>query len=111
MSLAVKCLAEPVRTVAFGGISGTYAAIGTPFAHPARAILFQNLTNAVLMFSLNGVDDHFPIQAMGYFVLDVSSNRDASSDQLYVATGTVVWVKQVGVAGSGSVYVSVFYGE
>ncbi len=109
MSLAVRAFFEPMRSLAFGSISGSYAAIGAGFSHPARVIIFQNQTNATVTFSLDGVNDHFPLLANGYFVLDVSANKDASSFGLYFATGTVVYVK--GSPGSGSVTVSVVYGD
>jgi len=109
MSLAVRCLAEPLRSLAFGSISGTYAAIGTALAHPAHMILFQNQTNATVTISMDGINDHFTLLANGYFVLDISGNKAASSYGFYISKGTIFYVK--GTVGSGNVQVSVFYGD
>jgi hypothetical protein len=109
MSLAIRAFFEPMKTLAFGSISGTYAAVGSGLLHPARVLIFQNQTNATVTFSLDGINDHFPLLSNGYFVLDVSANKDASSYGLYFATGTVIYVK--GTPGSGSVTVSAVYGD
>ncbi len=109
MSLAIRILAEPVRSLAFGSISGTYAGIGASFNHPIRIIFIQNLTDETLMFSLNGVDDHFPLPANGFLLLDVTANKTLMQGA-FLAEGTRVYVKEVGTPSTGSVYVSVFYG-
>lgn len=110
MSIAIRLQVEPVRSLAFGAIGAGYMGVGTAIDHPARIINVQNLTDETLMFSLNGVDDHFPLPASGFILLDITGNRTVSAG-FFIAEGTRLYVKQVGVPTSGSVYFSVFYGE
>lgn len=101
---------EPLRSIAFGSISGAYAAIGTPFAHAARCIIIDNLTNANMTISFDGVNDHMIIVATSSRIIDYASNRVGPVDQLEQAIQTQVYVKQTsGAPGSGNVYVSVIY--
>lgn len=109
-SLAVRLLVEPVRTLAFGAIGAGYAGVGTAITHPARMIFIQNLTDVALMFSLDGINDHFPLTTNGYIMLDISSNKTVSQ-HFYLAEGDRLYVKRIGVPASGSVYFTVFYGR
>ena len=43
---AVKAWAEPLRTVAFGSLTGSLAAIGSPLVNPARVMFVTNGTDA-----------------------------------------------------------------
>lgn len=108
-TLAVRMLAEPVRTTAFGSISGTYIGVGTVLANPCRIMFVQNLTDATLMFSLDGVNDHFPLPANGFLVLDISSNQSLAQG-FFMSQGQRLYVKEIGVPTTGSVYFSSFYG-
>lgn len=111
MSHAIKILPEPVRTIAFGAIGPAYMGIGTAFDHPARMMFIQNLTDQTLMFSFNGVDDHFPLPATGFLILDVTANKTFQAGAFF-AEGTRIYVKDVGVIPTlGSVYLTIFYGS
>lgn len=109
MPYARRMLMEPVRTLAFGSIGAGYSAVGTALVNPARLIFVQNLTNATLMFSIDGISDHFPLTANGFLLLDISSDR-APVDPFFISAGTTLSVKQVSVPTAGAVYFSVFYG-
>ncbi len=109
-ALAIRFQAEPVRSLAFGSIGAGYTGVGTSVSHPIRQFLIQNLTDVTLMFSFDGVDDHFPIPANGFFLDDISSNRSQSVQGWYLAQGTRLYVKEIGVPTLGSVYFSTFYG-
>lgn len=108
-TLAVRMLAEPVRTLAFGSVSGTYTGVGTVLANPCRIMFVQNLTDATLMFSLDGVNDHFPLPANGFLVLDIASNQSLGQG-FFMSTGQRLYVKTVGTPSTGSVYFTSFYG-
>lgn len=109
-SLATRLVPEVVKSVAAASIAAGYgSSIGTAFTQPMRIIFIQNLTDALVMFSFNGIDDHFPLPANGFLLLDVSSNKSVSQ-AFFIAEGTRVFVKQIGVPTTGSVYVSGFYG-
>lgn len=109
-NLSIRYRAEPVRTAAFGAIVAGYTGVGTAVSHPVRQFLLQNLTDATVMFSFDGVNDHFPLPANGFFLSDITSNA-AVSMGFFLAEGDRLYVKEVGVPTIGNVYFSAFYGS
>ena len=111
MSLALRLLPEPIRSVAFGSVSGTYTGIGTAITNPARVLYLVSTLDIHTMISFNGIDDHMVLLANGYIMLDVSSNQSFNQG-LYVSMGQRLYVKQIGgaAATSGNVYLTVMYG-
>lgn len=106
---AIRLQFEPVRSLAYTSVSGTYAAIGTGLVNPARQVWVQNLTDVTLMFSLDGINDHFPLPANGFFLDDITANK-TTMEGFYIAEGTIFYVKEIGTPSTGTVYVSVMYG-
>jgi hypothetical protein len=98
---------EPLRSLAFGGISGTYAPIGTPFDNAVRILLIDNLTDANLTISFDGVNDHLIIASSSGRIIDYATNRVGPVDQLEQSEATIVYVK--GSPSVGSIYVAVIY--
>lgn len=112
MSLSIRMRFEPVRSLGFASIGGAYMGVGSAISHPARQIFIQNLTDETLMFSFNGVDDHFPLPANGFFLDDISSNKVATAHGFYLAEGERLYVKNNGTPPSeGAVYFTVVYGS
>jgi len=107
-NLAVQLYPETLRTLAYGSISGTYARIGSAFANPIKLLVLQNETDVLLTFSWDGINDHLVLPSMGQIVLDVGSNMSTAAGELYFGQGKSIYVS--GDPGSGSVYLSVFYG-
>ena len=108
---AIKLVPEAARSLAFGSIAAGYTGIGTAITNPVRVFHIQNLTNTVLMFSYDGVDDHFPLAANAYLILDITANKSREQG-FYLAEGTRIYVRQLGlVPGEGAVYVTVYYGS
>jgi hypothetical protein len=102
---------EPQRSLAFGSIGAAYMGVGTAVNHPVRQFLIQNLTNADMQFSFDGVNDHFPIPSGGFFLSDITSNK-ALGPNFCLPEGSRLYVKQLsGAAGSGSVYFTVIYAK
>lgn len=108
-ALSIRLYPEPLRTLAFGSITGTYAGIGTAFADPSRILYIVNSTDALLTFSLDGVNDHFVIPATSHLILDVTSNKSLLGGAFSIAQGTRIYVK--GTPSMNSVYLSTFYGS
>jgi len=109
--ISIRFMMEPQRSLAFGAISAVYASIGTAVNNPLRMYDIQNLTDAPLQFSIDGVDDHFVVPAYSGRIVDIVSNK-TSSGGWYVGKGTSFYVKELTVAATlGSVYLSVAYGE
>lgn len=99
---------EPLRSLAFGGISGTYAAVGTPFEYPSRIVCFSNDTEGNMVFSRNpeiSAGEYF-VPAGGYKLWDISTNHKPSNqDDFVFEAGTQWYVKQLEAPISGAVYI------
>jgi hypothetical protein len=96
------------RSLAFGSIGVDYTAIGTAFDYPAVEVLIQNLTDATLSFSTDGINEKCKLPAAGYREIDIATNRQgAKSAEMEV--GTTFYVKQVGVPTTGTVEVAMSY--
>jgi len=108
-SQAIRLVPESVRSLAFGSIAGGYTGVGTAITNPVRILHIQNLTDVVVMFSYDGVNDHFPMATNSFVLLDITANKSRDHG-FYLAEGTRIYVRQEGVPTSGSVYVTVYYG-
>ena len=113
LSCGIRFLMEPQRSIAFGAIGAVYMSIGTELEHPARMYEIHNLTDVPLQFSLDGLVDHFILPASSYKIVDIVSNNTGNTNGWYIGNGTSFYVKQIGAGapGSGSVYLSIAYGE
>ena len=109
-NLSVRLYPETIRSLAFGSISGSFAAVGTALANPARIILFQNTCDTDMFISFDVVNSHLMVPTLGFVLLDVTSNASISLN-FTIAQGTRFYVKQVSAPSSGTVYISVFYGS
>lgn len=109
-NLAICLAAEPLRSLAFGSIGAGYVAVGTALINPSRIMIIQNFTDKQMIFSFDATNDHLTLPSGGQIVLDFTSNRTDTGGAAYIPAGTIVYVKQVSAPGSGSVYVSTFYG-
>jgi hypothetical protein len=70
----IKLQLEPVRELAFGGITGAYAPIGTPLTNPSRVLYIKNSTNADLYISTDGVTNMKHVIATNSDILDCRTN-------------------------------------
>jgi len=109
--ISIRFTMEPQRSLGFASIGAVYMSIGTPIDHPLRMYEMHNLTNVALQISIDGIDDHFILTANSYRIIDIVSNK-TSSEGWYIANGTSIYVKQLTIAPTtGSVYLSVAYGD
>jgi hypothetical protein len=102
---------DVIRTLAFGSISGAYAAVGTPVAFATRLICFTNKTAGDMFFSDDGVNNKFFVPAGAFKLIDVFSNRAAPEDLLVFPVNTQWYVKQSTAPVSGAVYIEIIYGQ
>lgn len=111
-NLAIRIKSEGVKTLAFGAILNTYVAVGNTFKNSVNILVIQNLTDKLLVFSFDGLNDDLPLAANDKFVMDITANKTATGGTLCFAAGTTVYVKQTaaGAPTSGAVYISAFYG-
>lgn len=110
--MVARAFFEPLRSLGFAGISGSYAAVGTPLAHPVRAFCITNNTQGDLIFSTDNtlVAGELFVARGSYKLFDIQSNINPQFDDKYVlAIGTQFYVKQVTAPTSGDVYIECLY--
>ena len=100
---------DPIRTLAFGSISGTYAAVGTALANPVRLICFTNTTDVDMTVSINATSDYLIVPAGSFKLFDICTNRLNSSSYWVFAAKTQFFVKGSG-ASKGAFYIECLWG-
>jgi len=110
MSFEIRMAAEPLRKLGFASIGAAYMGVGTAITHATRILHVQNLTDKLLLFSFDGINDHFPLAANGFLLLDIASNKTVPQG-FFLSEGKRIYVKEDTAAPtSGSVYVTVIHG-
>ena len=80
--------------MAYGSITGTYVAVGTPFAYQARIICFTNTTGEDVFFSTDTSTDCLIVPAGSFKLFDVTMNhRPVNMDDFCFAIGTQWYVR------------------
>ena len=101
---------DEIRTLAFGGISGSYAVVGSTFTKNVRGICFTNNTEGDMMFTDDNTLDKIFVPAQSFKLWDIQANVNPQFDDKYVLpVGTQIYVKQISAPVSGSVYVECIY--
>jgi hypothetical protein len=96
-----------IRSLAFGGISGSYAPVGIPLAFPARLICFTNNTDGDMFFSVDGVNNYLFVASFSFKLFDLNTNR-VQNQQLWVfPTNTQFYVVESTAPTKGAVYIEV----
>lgn len=102
---------DTLRSLAFGSISGTYAAVGGSFVHPVRLISLVNATDGAMFFSDDGINDKFFLPAGTFKLFDLTTNRFNSSQYWVLPAGTQIYVRQSTAPSTGAVYVECLWGQ
>jgi len=106
---------DTLRSVAFGGISSSYAALGSPLTHNWRIVKIVNTTDGDLIISTdNTVSAGMDLIPAGSFTLyDLASNNSplTPADVFVMAKSTQFYVKQSTAPTSGSVYLTGVYAK
>lgn len=103
---------DSLRTLAFGGISAVYAAVGGPLTVNPRIMCITNTTQGDLIFSLDNTNasGNLFIAAGSFKLFDFTSNLVPSKDDSFVLAVDDQWyVKQVTATISGGVYIEYVY--
>lgn len=112
MSFTNKAQLDVLRTVAFGSITGSYTAVGSPLADQARIICFTNNTNADVFFSMDGTTDQIIVVAGGFKLFDITTNhRPVNQDDFCFPIGTQWYVRYSSAPTSGAIYIEVIYAQ
>lgn len=112
--MAKKVYFDTLRTLAFGGISAVYAAVGSALTHNPRIICITNNTDGDMIFSIDNTNatGQLFIPAGAFKLFDLTANIKPRDDDAFVmAIGTIMYVKQSTAATSGAVFVEYIYGE
>jgi len=105
-----KASFESIKTLAFGGISGTYASVGAATLNPIRAFCISNNTAGDLYFTTDTAQDMIFLGAGSFRLYDIQSNINPQFDDKFVLpVGTQFSVKQITAPVSGSVYIECIY--
>ena len=112
MGFTTQAKVDTLRTVANGSVTGTYAAVGSPFAYPARIICFTNTTNEDMLFSMDGTTDQLIVPAGSFKLFDITTNhRPVNQDDFCFANGTQWYVKYAAAPNTGAIYIEVVYAQ
>lgn len=111
---AKKVYFDTLRSLAFGSISGTYAAVGTPLTVEARVVCFTNKTAGDMIFSTDSTNasGQIFVPAGAFKLYDLTANLVPGKDDSFViAKATQFYVKQSTAPVSGAVYIELVYGN
>lgn len=113
MGYPKNLIPEPVRRVAFGGITAVFADLGTPFTKPIRILHFKNTTNQTAEITVDGTNVNFEIPANSFDLYDISANRTPEEMALF-REGIQLQVRRPSSEidpTSGAVIVQIWIGE
>lgn len=111
MAYGTRVAFEPIRESAFGSITASYTALGTPTTEYVRLISLNNFTNADVYVSFDGINNHLKMPAGSFQLFDLSSNK-VRDDGLFIGIGTQIFVKYVSTLGStGSFWVECMHAD
>jgi len=109
---AKKVYFDTLRSLAFGAISGTYAALGSPLTVEARMVCFTNKTQGDMIISTDSANasGQIFVPAGAFKLYDLTANLIPGKDDSFVlAKGTQFYVKQSTAPVSGAVYIELVY--
>ena len=107
MTYGTRAQFEAVRELAFGSISGTYAALGTALTENSRITCICNSTDVDIYISVDGINNNFRLASNSFRLIDFSTNK-IRDDGLFVAKGTLFYAKQAaGGPTRGNVWLEV----
>lgn len=101
---------DAVRSQVYSSITGSYTALGIPFAHAMRVVHFINNTDGDMMISFDGVTDNVPVIAGGFDLFDLTSDQDQNEHFRY-QNGTQIYIKYISAPTTGTFYMVCVYGK
>jgi hypothetical protein len=108
--VVARAFFESIKTLAFGSISASYAAVGSPTTHTVKAFCISNNTQGDMYFTVDNTQDSMFLAAGSFRLYDVQANMNSQFDDKFVfPIGTQFYVKQITAPVSGNVYVEVIY--
>ena len=111
MKISIVAYPETLRSVAYGSITNSYAALGSVLSAPARMFRIINATNGDMLISLDGTNNHFFLTAGSFVLYDLCANRVQQGTSFELVKGTQFYIKYSSAPSSGSVNIEVIYGR
>lgn len=107
MAYGTRCGFEALRTLAFGSIGASYAAVGTATTGHIRVVTFVNSTDQDVLISLDGVTDHLRLYTGSFQLFDLTTNK-VKDDGFFIPVGTTFYAKRAaGAPTLGNVWIEV----
>ena len=89
----------PQQSIVAASIGATYSLIGSVFGQGVVALLIVSTLDHTVQISLDGSIDFIPIPSLATLIIDLKS------DQVALGGWRGVYVKQIGIPTTGSLYV------
>lgn len=104
---------DTLRSVAFGSITGSFAALGSAFSHNVRVLKIQNTTDADISISFDGTNTNDYIPAGGFSLYDMTTNREGQNlaNTFVFSINTQIYLKTDGSPTRGVVTATCVYGQ
>ncbi len=93
MGYSKNIIPEPIRKLEFGGITDTFADLGSPFTRPIRILQIKNTTDVTLEVTIDGTNVNFELPTNSFDLYDVSTNR-APQEMALMRAGIQLQVKR-----------------
>lgn len=107
---SIRVRYEELRVLDFASIGAAYVAVGAAFSNPVRILKVTNFTDANLIISFNGIDDHDVVAANGFYLYDFGSNKSTAGGLMEQPAGERLYVREETLSpSSGNVYVTIVY--
>lgn len=107
-SFARKAKWEKLRKLAFGSMSTSHIGIGTPLTQPIKKLFLHNYTDALAIFSMDGLDDYMPLLPGQVCSVDMDEVIQEQCTRFYarytatdVPTEGSVYVSSIGTSIAG----------
>lgn len=112
MSSSKKVYFDTLRSLAFGSISASYAAVGSALTVNPRIMCITNKTAGDMIFSTDSSNSsgQLFLPAGTFKLFDLTTNLvPGHDDNFCIAVGTQFYVKQSTAPVSGAVYIEFVY--
>lgn len=105
-----RAFMDPLRTIAFGSLTGSFQKMGAAQSFQARIICFTNTTDKDVIFSMDGTTDQVIVVAGGFKLLDITTNhRPINQDDFSFGIGVQWYVRYLAAPTLGSVYLEILH--
>ena len=102
---------DPIRSLGFASISGTYTAVGGVFSKPVRLICLTNNTDGDMFWSVDGVSDYLFTAAGSFKLFDLCTNRTHMDPYWVLPANTQLYVRYNTAPTKNAVYAECLWGQ